>query len=277
MATTTRQALRQEIGRLTGDMLKCTATATGTTTTFIDKLRLYRGDGSMEGRIGWVAAGTTANLYSMVRVTGNTRSTFTVTFADTALTSATATGDVIEFWNERGQGYWPDDVNTEINAAITAVADQVTTPADTEIDDFDFDDPYVDIPAGWLYFGGAFYEDADGLWIEIPATENHMEIDTQSRTIRLKGEARRLADTYTVKLIGDIASTTLSADTDTTAVNPEWLTNYVAMRLMQPALRRSTTKNDDLATRLAFAEKKEMESRGRARTRPQGIARRLYS
>lgn len=256
-------------------MLKCTATANGTTTTFIDKLRLHRGNGSLKERIGWVAGGTAANLYQMVRVTGNTQADFTVTFTDTALPSSTATGDVLELWNERGQGYYPDDVNSEINSALAIVAHQVTTTDEEEIADFDFDDPYLTIPADWLFFGGVWYEDTDELWREIPATESHMDIDVQNRTVRLKGEARRNADTYTVKLIGDLPSSALTSDTDSTACDAEWLTAYVAYRLMFGAMRRTAGNDDELATRMAFAKTQEEKSRGKARNRPQGIGLRL--
>ncbi len=272
----TRQALRQEIGRLTGDMLKVTATAIGTTTTLIDKLRLYRGDGQLEGRIGWVTSGTAANLSAMVRVTGNTRSTFTVTFADTALPSATAVADVIELWNERGQGYYPDDVNSEMNTALAIAAGMVTSPDEMLITDFDYSDPYLTIPATWQYFGGVWYQGEEDIWREIPATDTHMDVDTKNRTVRLKGDAARRAHTYTVRLIGDVASTPLTLDSQSTSCDAEWLTAYVAYRLLFGAMRRAAGNGDDISTRMAFCKTQEEKARGKARNRPQGIARRLW-
>lgn len=273
----TRQALRQEIGRLTGDMLKCTATANGTTTTLIDKMRGWRGDGKLAARIGWVASGTAANLYSMVRVTGNVRSTFTISFIDTALTAATATGDVIELWNEEGMGFFPDDVNAEINAAIAACGALVTSPdEDDSVTTFDYADPYITIPADWSFFGGVRWQDADDIWREIGATDQNMDIDPRNRTVQLKGSIAQRAHGYTTRLYGDIASTPLTLDTDSTSVDAEWLTSYVGKRLLLPRLGRTTKGDDSVGTRYALCEKTEKETRGKARNRPSGIARKLY-
>lgn len=265
-------------------MKKLTATANGTTTTLIDKLRGAVGNNSMENRIGWVASGTSANLYQMVRVTGNTRSTFTVAFADTALPSATATGDVIEFWNERGQGYFPDDVNSELNAGIATVAGKVTDVAIDESQTFDATAPYLDIPATWEFFGGLWYQVLNDpndstqgyVWEEIPCTEFHVDIDQYNRTVAIKGQAAYAADGNVIRLIGDIAATPLTVDTQSTSVDPEWLTAYVAYRLLFGAMRRAAKGDDDIATRMAFCKSTEEKTRGQARNRPYGIARKLY-
>lgn len=257
-------------------MLKVTATATGTTTTLIDKLRLYRGNGSLEGRIGWVASGTADNLYQMVRINGNVKTTFTISFTDTALPTATLTGDVMELWNERGQGYFPDDVNSEINAALAIVANQVTSPDSETVADFDASDPYIDIPADWRFFGGVEYQDAEELWHDIPVTDTLMDVDPRQRTLLLKGQAKTLADTYPVRLFGDVASAALSSDTAETSCDAEWLTAYVAYRLMFGAMRRTAGNDDELSTRMAFISQKEKETRSKARNRPQGAAIRLW-
>lgn len=274
-----RLALRQEIGRLTGDMLKVTATATGTTTTFIDALRLARSDGNMVGRIGWMASGTSANLGEMVRVTGSDKSSFTVTFADTALPSATATGDTMELWNRAGQGFFPDDVNAEIDSALAIVAGSVTTPDEDETQTFDIDNPYLTIPADWHFFGGAMYQrDTEtDVWLEIPFTDTHMVVDPRNRTVRLRGEIARRAHNCLVRLIGDVASQPLSTDASTTSCDAEWLSNYVAARLLLEQMgRTSADRYEDVSTRYSQCKVAEKEARGKARNRPQGSAVRLY-
>jgi hypothetical protein len=277
--SSTRQQLRQEIGRLTGDMLKLTATATGTTTTLIDKLRLGgRGNGSLEGRIGWMASGTAANLYQMVRVTGNVASTWTVTFADTALTSATATADVMELWNERGVGWYPDEVNDAINRAIANVEGLVTTPVTETPVTFDVGNPYLDIPESWQFFGGARYEklnsDDNGVWYEIDP--DMLVINDVARTVRIKQPMASTIDTLRVELYGDTPSSTLTSDQESTNVNARWLTADVAWQLMLPALRRTTGTDSEISTKMAFCKQVATEERGRARTRPSGMAKRLY-
>jgi hypothetical protein len=272
---TTRAALRQQIGRLTGDMLKCTATATGTTTTLIDAINLYRGDGSLEGRIGWFSAGTAGNLYDTVRVTGNTRSTFTVTFTPT-LSDATATSDVLELWNERGQGYLPADVHSAINDAIALVGTGVTTLDDEEITDFDIDDPYLTIPAEWDYVGEVWFKDTDEIWHEIPFTPFNMEVNDIDRLIRLKGDAAKKADTCTVRLVGEIAEGALSSDTSSTTVNAHWLTHHVAYLLMAGGMRRQSNTNTELSTMMAFCKQEADKMAGRAMSRRVGAGIRLH-
>lgn len=265
-------------------MAKWTATANGTTTTLTDKLRGARGNDQMEGRIGWVASGTSANLYQMVRCTGSTRSTFTATFADTPLPSATATGDVIEWWNKRGQGFYPDDVNTAINAAIATVSGKVTEVAIDESQTFDATTPYLTIPETWEFFGGLWYRTLNDpndvtqgyIWNEIPCTEFHVDIDQYNRTVAIKGQSALEADTCTIRLIGDIAASPLTVDTQSTAVDAEWLTAYVSYWLLFGVMDRETKGEDSVSTRMAFAKQTEEKTRGQARTRPYGVARKLF-
>lgn len=270
----TRQALRQQIGRLTGDMLKCTATANGGTGTYFDSINLYRGDGRLSGRIGWFAAGTSANLYSVIRVTNNTRSDQSIAFTPN-VASNTATGDVLELWNENGEGYLPADVNDEINVAIQTMGGGVLSYDEDASQTFDFDDPYLDIPADWDYFSGAYYQDINDVWHEIPITPYQVDVDPNNRVIRLKGQIARLADNNLVRLTGQIAASTLTSDTQSTDVDAEWLTAYVAYKLMFAGMRRTSGNDDERSTRMAFAKQISDQARGRARNRPAGAAIRL--
>ncbi len=259
-------------------MLKVTATATGTPITFIDSLRLARSDGNMVGRVGWMASGTVANLASMVRITGSDKSTFTVTFADTPLPSATAVADTMELWNRAGQGFYPDDVNAEINSALAIVASQVTTPDEEELT-FDYDNPYLAVPADWRFFGGAMYQpNTDtGIWLDIPFTDTHMILDARNRTVRLKGTIAGRADNHLVRLFGDVASSPLSTDASTTSCDAEWLVNYVASRLLLEQMGRTdASRYEDTSTRYSQCKMAEKEARSKARNRPQGSAVRLY-
>lgn len=259
-------------------MLKLKATANGTTTTFIDKLRLSRGNGSLEGRIGWMAEGTAANLYSMVRITGNTAADWTATFADTALSSATAADDVMELWNERGVGWYPDEVNDAINRAIGSVEGIVTSPVVSDPVAFDITDPYVAIPPEWRFFGGARYAESnsdDGLiWHEID--EELLVINDVARTVRIKDPMSNRVDTRQVELYGDIQSSLLTHDQQSTNVDAEWLTAHVAWQLMMTRMRRSTGNDAEVSTMMAFLKTTADGARGRARTRPSGMAKRLY-
>jgi hypothetical protein len=208
------------------------------------------------------------------------RSTFTISFTDTALTSSTATGDVIELWNADGMGFYPDDVNSEINAAIAAVSGLTTAPDEEEVASFDADDPVLTIPADWEFFGGVRWldttETTTGVWKEIEANDFNLDIDVRNREVRLKGEIARRVHDKTTRLYGDVASTALAVDTDATSVDAEWLTHYVAYRLLLPQMRRTTKGDDDVATRMAFCKQTADAARGKARNRPQGLARRLY-
>lgn len=253
---------------MTRAMVVGKATRGGSTTSITDTINLMRADDTMVGRIGWVASGTSANLYSTVRVTANAYSTGTVTFTP-ALTSSTATNDEIEFWNVMDQGIVPAEVHELLDLAIESIGDSYPIPALKADETFDQDDPVLDIPATWRWFEGADWRDTQSKWH--PVWENNLRVDPASRTVEILGQDALNADTLLVRLRGSTKPSTLSSDTSTTTVSPEYLLKYVAYHLL---LMSSYTMMDAMQMeRWASTFKQEAEAiRLTARTRNTGMA-----
>jgi hypothetical protein len=205
------------------------ASATGTTTTLIDTVNGNRQDNSLNERIGIFSGGTAGNLGDIVRVSGNTRSTQTITFTPT-LSDATAALDELELWNRRDQGVSPRDVNDLINDAIVDVGEQSPIPAlDSEVA-FDFDDPLISVPAAWEAVTGVEWEDDLTLWHPVPRAD--IRVDRVQRKVELMGRSRELASGRMVRVRGANMAVALASDSDTTSVNFEWICKYVSVHVL---------------------------------------------
>ena len=268
----TRATLRRGIGRLMGDVIVATATSDGTTTTAIDTVNLNYENSGLTGRMLYVYAATnTANESLIRRVTGNTKSTGTVTFTP-ALPAVTKAGDVLEFYAKRGVGPGPLEIHEAINRAIQAARDNHVSPALSTETTLNYLSPTVTIPSTWTFFGGAEWKDFEDIWRPIPKAD--LDLDKVGRTIRFMNRSRWLADQRGVRLRGYLPPAALDSDDDGTSVDAEWIMNQAAADLM---MATSDQQNDP-----AGAERKAQYFQGKAdglraktRTRPTGMFVRL--
>ena len=219
---TTRTALRQWIGDTLGDYRSLTATANGSTTTFIDAQNLTRQDDAIIGQTIYFTSGT--NAATERRITDNTESTGTVTFV--AVTASTATSDTAELWNDRGTGVKPSVVHAHINRAIAAVERNYLTEVTAEFS-FDGASPVTELGQGtWVgVVKGGFWEDSVGARHRIPGAD--MRIDRANRTFELLGDSLWMADGRTIIITGYTAAGSLSTDASTTNVDAEYIVNQV--------------------------------------------------
>lgn len=230
---TTLQALRRAIGGLTGDQLLLTATSNGTTTSLVDSLTLAVENNSLVGRQGIFASGTAANTGSIVRITANDKSATSVTFP--AVSANTATGDVLELYSKDGQGPTVAQMHAAINRCITFVSGGVLTEVVADAVTFDRDDPELTIPATWRRLTAIEWRDPSAtpaVWLPIPEADWRPTVDRVALTVRLDGLARERADTYEVRLRGFTPAGQLSADSDTTLVDAEWIIHEAASQLL---------------------------------------------
>lgn len=264
----TRSWLRRRVGRLTRQMFVVKATSAGTTTTFVDQINLSDPSDSLLNRIGWVASGTSANLYTTIRVTDSDETTTTITFVP-ALASSTATNDEIELWNEMDQGIVPAEVHELIDLAIESVADAHPIPAIEAAQTFDKDSPVLDMPSTWRWFEGADWQDVSGFWH--PIWERFLRVDEASRTVEILNQAAVNADTLQVRLRGSTRPSALSSDTSTTTVNAEYILKYCCYHVL---LMAGHTMMESMALeRWASTFKQEAEAiRMTARSRNTGMS-----
>jgi hypothetical protein len=229
---TTRATLRRTTGRLCGDLIVATATANGTTTTLIDTVRAVAGDDALIGRQAFYVSGTSANLYTTRRVSANAESTGTITVS-TAWSSASASGDVVELFASRSISPTPDEIHDKLNDLIRGVADKHLTVVDSTPATFDAEDPYLDIPATWIGYSGAFWQDDLGIWHEIAKAHRplHKNLGTYGQ-VEIAGTTRWQVDGNDVMLVGVTPAAVLASDTDSTIVNPDWLCKQAAGELL---------------------------------------------
>ena len=243
----TRAYLRYAIGGITGDRLRLKATAAGSTTSLVDVLNLATENNELVGRFGWVASGTAANLYQTVRITANTKSATSITFVP-ALPQSTATNDVIELYNSNDTGITPEDIHDAINRVIESVSNAGVTEVIATSSTFDADSPALTIDPSWRRLIGVDWQDTDGLWHEVDPAD--LYVDTSARTARIDNIVRWMADTQLVRLRGYTSSASLSADTDSTVVDAEWIINEASSQLLlanaekarDPAAARATAQ-----------------------------------
>lgn len=249
MAGQTRGWIRREIGHTLDIVLPCTATASGSnsTTVLVDALNLAVENNSLAGWFGWVASGTSANLYSTVRVTANSKSATSITFTP-ALPSAVATNDVIEFYDTANVGITPDAIHRAINRVIASVNRTGLTEALATATTFDGDSPYLTVGATHRRVLAVEWQDDDDDWHEVPPAD--LVPDRVNRTIRIDNHSRWLADGNSARLRVLTQAASLTSDTGTTPIDEEFLVNEVASQLIlahaerfrDPAAARATAQ-----------------------------------
>ena len=269
----TRATLRRAVGRLMGDVLVLSCTANGTTTTAVDAVNLAVENAGLTGRQLYVfqsAAGANQGLTR--RVSGNTKSTATLTFTP-ALPAATTAGDVLELFSERGIGPGPTEIHEAINRAIEAARDSHVTQALATPVALEWSSPIVSIPSSWTFFAGAEWQDHEGLWRKVAPAD--LKLDAVARTVEFKHRMRWLADQQQVRLRGYLPPAALTSDTDGTGVDAEGIANQAAADWWMASAHRQIDP--------AGAERKAQYFQGKAdalrpktRTRPQGTFMRLY-
>lgn len=270
---TSRLTLRRSVGRLLGDLILLEATGDGTTTTLIDALNLHQQDGSLVGRqLLFAACGNAQNDGEVRRVSTNTKSTNTITFAP-ALPAATLTGDAIEMWNERGSSVTVDEVHDAINRAIRAAAGTTAIPTSQQVTaSFDQLDPVVTIPATWEYFSRAQWQDVDDRWRDVPPAD--LRIDHANREVEIRNRSRTLAHGNPVRLHGHSAPGVLTADTDATPIDAEWICFYAANQLLVASAHRQSDSQAALSKAGWFGDQAD-RLRPKTRVRPTGRFTRL--
>ena len=227
--TQTRKQLRQAIARRVGDYMALTATANGSTTTFTDIRRLAA---AREGLIGRQWVGTSGSNDGIARTVTSGTTTLTL---DTAVTS-TLSGDTADLYNKRGTGWLYDEYNAKINDVINAAAGfarlEVTEVIATA---FDAATPEVTVPVSLAWVYAIEWEDSDGFWHAIPPGERFGSYgwfaDPAAGQVRIQGLPAFDAGDATIRMHGYGRQDTLSADTDSCALNSEYVIAQSAYEL----------------------------------------------
>jgi hypothetical protein len=238
-------------------MMLCTATGNGSTTTFIDALNLNHEQSILLGRHGIFSGGTADNLGRVVRVTGNTKATQTITFVPT-LSTATAIGDELELWNLRDEGLTPNLINNFIDDVVLDVYEHAPLPVASDAFTFDANEPIIAIDELEVdgVADGTNWEAVTGVdwrhlssddsvvygWVRIDTAD--LDVDRESRTITIKGRHRWLCDGNSMRVRGANISGALGGDSVTTPVSAEFVAHQVAAMALGYRLEKAYDRKD---------------------------------
>lgn len=256
--TVTLQQLRRGIGRQMQDLIVLEATGDSTDRlSFTDENNLFFPDRSGIGRIIYFTSG--GNLGYKRVVTDSSQSLSRVTWSVDVL-DIPVTGDSAELWRKRGQGYDPiQDVNQLINDLLREAARYNLAHDIETLGTFDVDSPTFTIPATTRGIYAVEWEDADGLWTQIPrcAVLNgpgwSIERNGTVNTLVIRGGFATDADTYSVRIRRYVETPTLASDSDTTIVSYDWVVLAAKALLLEREVRRQDYASQQLWQRAVEA------------------------
>jgi len=234
--TQTLAQLRNRVADRLGDRLALTATADGTTSTFKDVLNVTTATENLLGRWLLTSDGT------VHVISGQTNSSSTLTFTPVVASSTTtATGQTANLFNKRGKGFNPTDYKNAINNAINdayplgliAVRASVTNP-------FDSSSPEITVPASITLVTDLEYQDGNGDWHLIPKSGKYSEYgwraDRTAGELRLFGFPADQIDGLSLRVTGYGRQDELSSDSDTCALNAEFVVSRACYHLCTSAI-----------------------------------------
>ena len=259
--------LRRDVGGQIGEVLVCTATATGTTSTFIDTVRLVQGDNTLAGRQAVMTTAATAANQGVVRlVTGNAQAAGVITVRPD-FAAAPVAGDVIELYAKHGAGPTIEDLNRAINRAIRDAAANALVEDVSTTSTYDPDSSTLTLDSDWTHFIGAEVQDEETeTWAPLP----WWGLDPVARTVNLgyRVHGNGQYDGHLVRLRGYTTPGELTADSDETAINPEWLVARASYHALITTASRRSPADANQALGLAQVYREEADRlRGLTRTR----------
>lgn len=264
--TLTLAQLRQRVARRFGDYDPLTATSNGTTSTFIDTTRINTATESCVGRELLASDGTSHFVTAQVDATG------TLTFTPVvASATTTATAQLASLFNKRGKGFkswdYKDAINDAINDAyplgLIEMYDDVVATLNRET-------PAITVPVAFTHVHTISFTDSDGFLHVLPQGSKTNEVgwtaDPAEGKIRILGRAGWLADGLAVNFTGYGRQDTLTAESDTCALNAEYIVARACYHLSYAALDKDAKFQQAATTYLNESQK--IRTRIRTERRP---------
>jgi hypothetical protein len=247
-----------------GDLIMLTATANGAAdgTTLIDTQRINTGTEELTGREIYVTSGTNDGLSRTISATTDTTGTLTVA----AMTGQVLSGVTAEVYNKRGRGFLRTEYKRWINRAIDRAAGLAKLEALGTVSGlFSVDDPETTVPAALTEVFKVEWQDSNGFWNEIRKASrwgnDGWTAIRGSGKVRIMGAPARQANGRTLQVWGYARQDTLSADSDTCALDTDWVIAWAAYHMGRANLDRKP----ELASTLMLMERDERMDEARLR------------
>ena len=258
--TQTYQQLRERLADKFEDLVQLTATDAGNAgkTTLIDTYHVNPGTEHFNGRDVLCTSGSNNGLKR--RITGTADTTGTITL-NAALTAQTAANDTFDVFNRRGRGFSIEQYNRAINNAINdAYPSAVIAVVANITGAFDADTPEITIPASVTEVVSLEAQDDTGNWHIIPKARSRggegWYADSDAGQLRLHGRNAWDVDTLSLRVHGYGRQGTLSAESDTCVIRPEFIVAHAAYHLALGAVG-----NEDMAVRVNSLKRELDEQR----------------
>ncbi len=273
---TTRADLRRRIALELGDFDQLEATKAGSTTTFFDEIRARKPTDSFRAREALCVSGTPANVGLIRRVQNSNADTQSLTLQP-ALPAATAPGDVVELYNEKGTGWSVDEYHRVINSAIRLAYPDHLQPVAADVIPISRDASWPQHatlplqlipPATMTHLHSVVVDDAGG-GFHVPRAVRlgapGYWIDKASGTVTLSGAfwPHQMVPA-TIRLEGYAEPGELLTDEDRTTVDEEWLVTWCMARLLLATAHRNA--DPDRERRGYFLTQEAQQLRRRVRT-----------
>lgn len=219
---TTLRELRRSVMARFGDIVQCTATSDGTTTSFIDEDHLVGEPGRYAGREIRFATGMNAGQTRYID--GSSRETSAVILRR-PLPYMTMEGDEADITNAFGIGITFQAVDHAINYAISVARPMSHVPVSYRLRNWEGDGP-IPIPPEAVGINDVYRIDHDGKHQVIrkgTGRNNGWIVDKASRSIHLNGHESYQAHGHDIVVNARALPNLLTDDDDVTMVPFQWL------------------------------------------------------
>jgi len=267
---TTLLALRRRLAYRLGDIILATGTSAGTTSVFYDAATLTRADNAYRSWEAYVASASVAGNVGVRRnVQGSTQIGGAITVNPALSAGVFSTGDVVELHGNAGTGWTVAEKHAALNEAIAQAAtgggvEAVATAASV----FDRDSPTVTVPNQLKFVQVVEWQGTDDEWHVVPQAKGRGKPgwypDKPNGTVTIQGGSRYDADGAAIRFWGHGDHVALSADADTTLVNPIFVVAWAGYQLLSGS---GMDRCPDKALRLMPELRREYERWARAATK----------
>ena len=241
--STTLEELITRVAFRLGDAVLLESTDAGSTVTFIDVINIPVGNEDLTRRQMVITSGTYRGQVKSIVACSHAQHMVTFDPATAGSVPAAVTAVVI---NKRGMGYTYPEYKRAINMAIEDAYPIYRELIAASTSTFNSATGTLTIPSTINEVYAVEWQDEEGQWWPIETAEHRSypgwQVDQYANQIIVNDlDLRANIDGMSVRVLGEGKPGQLSAYSDTTKINPEWLTARACYHLCLMGLDRDIT------------------------------------
>lgn len=248
--------LRRDVADVFGDYIPLAFTANGTTTTLIDTVNVNVMAETYDGMELLFTSSPNDGL--LARVTDTAGNTGTLTFSPAR--TSTVAANTADAFNKRSRGFRVAEYTRAINASIEEFNGMGLIPMIEDVSGvFDMSTGTFAVPASMREAYRVEFQDTDNIWREIPHGRPRggygWTAEPSEEVIRIEGNPGFMADSNSLRIHGTGLQATLSAGTDTCALNHYAVVCAASYRLCLMGMDRDPMFGQKIGVRLQEYER----------------------